>query len=334
MRVIQVGVGGFGTSWRPALTTLPDVKVVALVDINPANLREAAQFFGLPESQCFPSDELPWEQVDADVMVHSAPQNYRYAHVIRALRAGKHVLSVKPMSDAWETGLAMVDEAKRLDRKFVIAHQMRWHPLLLKLKDLVEGGELGRIGYVHLDFFYGWGGYTGSYPQAYPLLVQGSIHHFDFLRYVLGVDARRVWATSFNPPWIEIDEIKAAYVAVEMANGVKACYRSVPTRTDHCSWLCEWRIEGTKGLAEVKKDRVYLNGKEILSGWEDGEVFNNRRLPSLQKVVFQHFIDYVNGGPEPDISGRNNLNSLETSMAAIRAGETGERQELTSCERM
>lgn len=74
MRVIQVGVGGFGTSWRPALTTLPEVKVVALVDINPANLKEAAQFFSLSESQCFPSDELPWEQLNADVMVHSAPR--------------------------------------------------------------------------------------------------------------------------------------------------------------------------------------------------------------------------------------------------------------------
>jgi len=331
MRVIQVGVGGFGTSWRPALTTIPGVEVVALVDINRANLEEAAGFFGLPQSKCFPSDDLPWEQVDADAVVHSTPQNFRHAHVTRALRAGKHVVSVKPMSDAWETGHAMVDEAQRCDRKFVIAQQMRWHPLILKLKELVESGELGQVGYVHLDFFHGREGYAGSYFMRYPLLIQGSIHHFDFLRRVLGVDARRVWATSFNPPWIETQDIRAGYVVVEMANGVEACYRSVPTRSDHCSWLCEWRIEGTKGIAEVKKDCVYLNGKEILSGWEDGEAFNNRRLPSLQKIVFQRFLDYINGGPEPSISGRNNLNSLETSFAAIRASETGQRQELSTC---
>jgi hypothetical protein len=104
----------------------------------------------------------------------------------------------------------------------------------------------------------------------------------------------------------------------------------VPTRSDHCSWLCEWRIEGTDGIAEVKKDRVYLNGEEILSAWEDGEAFNNRRLPALQKVVMQTFIDYVNGGPEPGISGRNNLNSLETSFGAIRSCETGQRYDLTT----
>jgi predicted dehydrogenase len=330
MKVIHVGVGGFGTSWRPALTTIPGVEVVALVDTNPSNLAEAKSFFGLSDSACFASDALPWETVDADAMVHSTPQNFRHAHVIRALRAGKHVVSVKPMSDAWETGLDMVREAERCDRKSMIAHQMRWHPLILKLRELVQDGALGKVGYVHLDFFYGRGGYTGSYPQPYPLLVQGSIHHFDFLRWVLDADASRVWATNFNPPWIETTEIKSAYVAVEMANGVKACYRSVPTRSDQCSWLCEWRIEGTDGIAEVKRNRVYLNGEEILSAWEDGEAFNNRRLPALQRVVMQTFIDYVNGGPEPGISGRNNLNSLETSFGAIRSCETGQRHDLTT----
>jgi predicted dehydrogenase len=104
----------------------------------------------------------------------------------------------------------------------------------------------------------------------------------------------------------------------------------VPTRSDQCSWLCEWRIEGTDGIAEVKRNRVYLNGEEILSAWEDGEAFNNRRLPALQRVVMQTFIDYVNGGPEPGISGRNNLNSLETSFGAIRSCETGQRHDLTT----
>ena len=331
MRVIQVGVGGFGTSWRPALTTTPDVEVVALVDINRANLEDAGRFFGLAESRWFASDELPWEEVDADAVVHSTPQNFRHAHVTRALRAGKHVLAVKPMSDAWETGVEMADEAERCGRKLVIAHQMRWHPLILKLREVIQRGELGEVGYVHLDFFYDREGYAGSYPQAYPLLVQGAIHHFDFLRWVLGCDARRVWATSFNPPWITTKDLRAGYVVVKMANGVEACYRSVPTRTDHCSWLSEWRIEGTAGIAEVRKDLIYLNGEEVLRGWEDGESFNNRRLPALQKVVFEHFVDYVNGGPEPGISGRSNLNSLEITFAAIRASENGHRQDLTTC---
>lgn len=328
MKVVLVGVGGFGTSWRVGLRATPEVEVVGLVDIDAAKLEEAARFFSLSDRCCTLGDELPWEKAEAEAIIHSAPQNVRHAHAVRALRAGKHVLSVKPMSDAWGTGLDMVREAARCDRKLVIAHQMRWHPLIVKLRELVTSGTLGRIGYVHMDFFYGREGYGGTYPMPYPLLVQGSIHHFDFLRWVLDAEPRWVWATNFSPPWVSGPGMRSGYVAFEMENGVQACYRAVPTRADQTSWLTEWRIEGTEGLAEVKADRVSLNGEEVLSGWEDGETFNNRRLPDLQRIVLGEFLAYVRGGPEPGISGRNNLRSLEMTHAAIRASETGQRQAL------
>jgi predicted dehydrogenase len=328
MRVVLVGVGGFGTSWRVGLSATPEVEVVGLVDIDAGKLAEAAKHFSLPDSCCFLGDELPWEDVEAEAIIHSAPQNVRHAHAVRAFRAGKHVLSVKPMSDAWATGLDMVREAARCGRKLVIAHQMRWHPLILKLRELVASGVLGRIGYVHMDFFYGREGYGGTYSMPYPLLVQGSIHHFDFLRWVLGADPRWVWAANFNPPWVTGPGMRSGHVAFEMESGVQICYRAVPTRAGAMSWLAEWRIEGTEGLAEVKHDRVCLNGEEILSGWEDGETFNNRRLPDLQRVVLGEFLAYVRGEPEPGISGRHNLRSLEMTHGAIRASETGSRQAL------
>jgi myo-inositol 2-dehydrogenase/D-chiro-inositol 1-dehydrogenase len=328
MRVVLVGVGGFGTSWRAGLRATPEVEVVGLVDIDTGKLEEAARHFSMPDGRCFLGDEQPWERAEAEAIIHSAPQNVRHAHVVRALHAGKHVLSVKPMSDAWGTGLDMVREAARCDRKLVIAHQMRWHPLTLKLRELVTSGTLGQIGYVHMDFFYSREGYGGTYPMPYPLLVQGSIHHFDFLRWVLDAEPRWVWAMNFNPPWVTGPGMRSGYVAFEMENGVHVCYRAVPTRADQTSWLTEWRIEGSEGLAEVKQDRVYLNGEEILSGWEDGEAFNNRRLPELQGIVLREFLAYVGGGPEPGVSGRHNLRSLEMTHAAIRASETGARQEL------
>lgn len=328
MRMLLVGVGGFGSSWRLGLSATSEVEVVGLVDIDAGKLTEAAKHFGLPESRCFLGDELPWERVEADAIIHSAPQNVRRAHAVRALRAGKHVLAVKPMSDAWATGLEMVREAARCERKLVIAHQMRWHPLILKLREVVASGALGRIGYVHMDFFYGREGYGGSYAMPYPLLVQGAIHHFDFLRWVLDADPRWVWAANFNPPWVSGPGMRSSYAAFEMEDGVHVCYRAVPTREGATSWLTEWRIEGTEGLLEARQDRLYLNGEEVLSTWEDGEAFNNRRLPELQGVVLGEFVAYVHGGPEPGISGRENLRSLEMTHGAIRASETGVRQTL------
>ena len=76
----------------------------------------------------------------------------------------------------------MVEEAGKAGLKIVVAQQMRFHPVILKLRELVQSNTLGEIGYVNLDADFSLTGMGGSYPQLYPLLVQGSIHHFDFLR--------------------------------------------------------------------------------------------------------------------------------------------------------
>jgi predicted dehydrogenase len=327
MRVILLGVGGFGKSWRNALKAVPGVEVAAAVDIRPEALDEAAGLFAVPPERYFASDELPWEEVEADALIHSAPQNVRHSHVMRALKAGKHVLAVKPMSDRYETAVEMAQEAAKRDRKLVIAQQIRFHPVILQLREFVQSGALGEIGYVHLDFYYIREGYKGSYPQRYPLLVQGSIHHFDLLRWVLGSDAKSVIAENWNPSWVEGGGKAGAYAVFEMTNGVRACYRSVPTRSDQMNWFCDWRIEGADGIAEAKGGRVFLNGEEIRSETEDLQGFN-RRLPDLQEAVLRTFIDYVSGGEEPGISGRNNLNSVAMSFGAIQSGESGRRVDL------
>jgi predicted dehydrogenase len=62
IKVIQVGVGGFGTSWRHTLSTTPSVEVAALVDIDRDALRDAAQFFGVPEERCFLNPDETWAE--------------------------------------------------------------------------------------------------------------------------------------------------------------------------------------------------------------------------------------------------------------------------------
>jgi len=264
--------------------------------------------------------------------------NWRWAGVPFLLRSGKRLAKRVP-----EIAVTFKHPPMHLFRPFdevsddLSAARAKSNLLVLRIQP-DEGISLSfackrpgikiQLDDVHMDFFYGREGYGGTYPMPYPLLVQGSIHHFDFLRWALDAEPRWVWATNFNPPWVTGPGMRSGYVAFEMENGVQACYRAVPTRADHTSWLTEWRIEGTEGLAEVRRDRVSLNGEEILSGWEDGEAFNNRRLPELQGIVLGEFLAYLGGGPEPGISGRNNLRSLEMTHAAIHASETGVRQAL------
>jgi predicted dehydrogenase len=348
IRVIQIGVGGFGESWRHTLTTTPDVDVVALVDIDETVLSNAAFFFNIPKERCIANPEEPWEKIEADVLLDATPHCNRLNHALRAFRGGKHLIVVKPMSDKWDSALTMVKEAEKSGLKMVVAQQMRFHPVILKLREFVQNNILGEIGYVNLDANFSRAGMGGSYPQPYPLLVQGSIHHFDFLRWVLGEDAVSVWCDTWNPPWITGEGLPAApnlsaynaqagaaqagmrcaYVTFKMENGCRANYRAIATATGQRSWLCDWRIEGTKGIATVSNDQVYLNNSRVDLAWGDGSDLSDLKLPMLNKIVFQHFLDYISKNEEPGFSGGNNLNSMEMVFGAIKSSETGRKYDM------
>lgn len=329
IRIIQIGAGGFGKSWRHALTTTPDLEVIALVDFNEENLDDAASFLSVSRERCIVNPEEPWEEIEADILIDSTPQCNHLKHALRAFRGGKHLLVVKPMADKWDSAVTMVKESEEAGLKIAVAQQMRFHPTILKLREIVHSGTLGEIGYVHLDASFPRTGFSGSYPQPYPLLVQGSIHHFDFLRWVLGEDAVSVLGDTWNPPWIAKDKgMRCAYVTFQMQSGCRVSYRSIATATGERSWLCDWRIEGTKGIVTVSDDRIYLNDSEIDLRWEDGSDLSDLKLDELNKVVFEHFLEYIKEDVEPGISGRNNLNSMEMVFGAISSSETGRRYSL------
>ena len=328
IKVIQLGVGGFGTTWRHTLSTWPDVEIVALVDISEDALRNAAQVLGVPDDRCLLRPDRidgAWAEVEADVVIDSTTQQYHHNNAIQAFASGKHLVVVKPMSSEWETGVDMVKEAERLSRKMVVAQQLRFHPVIMKIREMIQSGTLGKVGYIHQDAFFGRKGYGGSYPQPYPLLVQGSVHFFDYLRWVLDQDAVAVWADCWNPTWTEGEGMRCAYAALEMSGGCRVCYRGVATNDDHTNWTCNWRIEGEKGILKVENDRVYFNGDEVLLAWENDIDISDLNLPVLNRIIFQGFINYLEKDEEPGFSGRNNLGSLEMVFGAIRSSETGKR---------
>jgi len=329
IKIIQIGVGGFGTSWRHALTTTPDVEVVALVDINRDNLQSAATFFNIPKENCFLNPDDEWSKVAADLVIDSTPQLFHHANAMQAFAGGKNLIVVKPMSDGLNTSLAMVKEAEKRGLKMVVAQQLRFHPVIMKIREVIQSGTLGKIGYIHQDAFFPRKGYGGSYPQAYPLLVQGAIHFFDYLRWVLDQDALNVWADCWNTHWTENVGMRCAYVVFEMLGGCHVCFRGIATGANMTNWTCNWRIEGEKGILTVVDDLLYLNthesDEEIQLSWGDGTDIRDLNLPVLNKFILEKAIQYFQGGEEPGFSGNNNLGSLKMVFKAIQSFESSQR---------
>lgn len=69
--------------------------------------------------------------------------------VKEALLAGKDVFVEKPLSLSASEGEELVDLAQKLGRILMVGHLLWYHPAILKLKELVDSGNLGRIEYIY-----------------------------------------------------------------------------------------------------------------------------------------------------------------------------------------
>ena len=88
---------------------------------------------------------------DADIeAVAIATPAETHAKLVRdALLVGKDVFVEKPLCLSIEEGQELVDLAKQHNRVLMVGHLLWYHPAVLKLKELIDDGQLGRIEYIY-----------------------------------------------------------------------------------------------------------------------------------------------------------------------------------------
>ena len=68
---------------------------------------------------------------------------------IQAMRSGKDVFVEKPMALSISDAEEMQKVALKTDRILMVGHLLEYHPAVLKLRELIDSGELGKINYVY-----------------------------------------------------------------------------------------------------------------------------------------------------------------------------------------
>ena len=333
MKVVQIGVGSFARTWRVGLAEIPGLEVVGLVDVDRDALSEARAHFHLPKERCFVNPHQDWyEQLGADLIIDSTPHPFHYENAMRAFRSGMHVLVVKPMSNDYSSARVMVSEAERNGKKLVVAQQIRFFAPCLRLRDYIAQGLIGETAYASVDAFFGrQGPVREKWFQPYPLLVEAAIHHFDLMRWILGQDVVAVQADAWNMPWNDhLWGKKSACCIFRTANDARIVFRGLATDQASEAYPGAWVVEGTSGILRMRGGQIWLGDERI---WpEDGAAVPRLDLAALNAEVLRQAVDYLGGGAEPSITGRDNLRSLSMVFGAIRAAEQGCTQTLSQLE--
>jgi len=84
-----------------------------------------------------------------DAVVIATPAATHFGIVKRALSAGKHVMVEKPLALSVKEGEVLVDLAERSHLILMVGHILQYHPAVLKLKEIIDEGVLGKIQYIY-----------------------------------------------------------------------------------------------------------------------------------------------------------------------------------------
>jgi predicted dehydrogenase len=294
---VTLGIAGLGPWGANLARNFNDLaRLVWVCDTGDARLEEAAARFPDARATTRFDELLEDEAVDAVVVATNVPTHAELAR--RALAAGKHVFVEKPMALRGDDAEELVALAEERALVLMPGHLLLYHPGVLKLKELVDGGELGEILYV-----YGNRVNLGTIRRDENALWSLGAHDLSVILHLLGEEPSELSAhgESFLKEGVE---------------DVVFCYLRFPsgrTAHMHLSWLDPHKLRrltvvGTEKMAvfdDMELDRkvtVYDKTAEQALGtygeWSTrtGDVFSPR-VPNDEplRLECEHFLSLARG---------------------------------------
>ncbi len=154
VKVGIIGTGFAASSHIDALSRVRSAEIAGIAGSSPQRGEAAASRFGI--TRAFPDYRALLENEDVEA-VHNCTPNFLHAEITAAaLRAGKHVLSEKPLGmDESETA-ALVGEADRARAVAGVCFNYRHYPLVRQLKEALGTGQHGPVHFIHGGYLQDW----------------------------------------------------------------------------------------------------------------------------------------------------------------------------------
>jgi len=146
LRIAVIGAGYWGPNLVRNFRASPHWELSAVCDVDPDRARRLAGPGTGVRVATSVEDLLDADDVDAVAIATPAATHHDIAHA--ALAAGKHVLVEKPLADTGERGRSMVQAASDSALVLMTDHTYCYTPAVLKMRELIHGGELGEILFI------------------------------------------------------------------------------------------------------------------------------------------------------------------------------------------
>lgn len=326
--MITIGVIGIGY-WGPNLVrnfiNQPKTRVTKICDLSRERLQHMSGLYPFLETTQDYRDLIDDPGIDAIVVATPVTSHFKLAK--EALQAGKHVFAEKPLTNSSEDSLQLVKLAREKNLVGMVGHTFIYSPAVLKIKQLLDSGELGEIFYMSTTRVN-----LGLFQEDINVVWDLAPHDISISNYLFEAQAESVQSVghSYIQPGIE----DVAFLTYSYPNGRLAHI--------HVSWLDPNKIRkttvvGSKKMlvyddtSNVEKLRVYDKGVDVHRHYDTfGEFqlayrFGDIHIPKLDdgeplKSETAHFLDCIRNGVPCQSSfehGHQVVCSLEAACASL-----------------
>ena len=202
IRVGSVGIGGISRHVHlPGIERSPDLKLVAVCDIDPEALRYAQEKYGIDEAHCFTDYHDLINCPDVDAVDISTPNDVHYEVALAAAEAGKPYAVEKPIVMTGEQADHLAQVTKERGVKSMVCFSYRFKASARYAKDLIERGLIGDIYHVDMQYYQAWGLPMCNTPLVWRFeqkhtgsgaLGDLGSHALDLVRFVTGKEYKRL----------------------------------------------------------------------------------------------------------------------------------------------
>ena len=339
VRIGLVGLGNIGGRTHVNnLQGMANVEVAGVCDIDRARADACAARLG---TTAYYDHTSLFERSGLEAVVIAVPHFHHTPIAIDAFARGLHVLCEKPLAVHVNDARRMIeacDAARRRDPKLVFAmmFQERTLPFHAKLKDVVSGGELGRLlrvtwintAWFRSQAYYDSGGWRATWAgEGGGILTNQCPHNLDLYQWLFGVPVRvSGFAHLGKYHDIEVEDEVTAYF--EHDNGMVGHFIATTAESPGTNRL---EIVGENGSLVYEKERLVFHRNRVsmlefskttseafarIEMWPT-EIPVNTSQAGGHRVVTERFAEAILRGGKLIAEGPEGLNSVTIANAIM-----------------
>lgn len=345
LRFALIGCGSISATHAEQIQAIPNARLVAVADIEEDRAKTLASKYN---TDFYTDYQEMLQRDDIDIVNLLTPSGMHADMAIDAAKAGKHIITEKPMDISMDKAKAMIKAARDVGVKLSVISQHRFDTATIQVKKEVDAGNFGSmilgecaVNWYRTQEYYDSGEWRGTWAlDGGGALMNQSIHTIDLLQYLMGpVESVYARTATLAHERMEVEDVAVATVSFK--NG--ALGTIVGTTSAFPGLSCRLEVFGTKGSAVIENDRLthhFQKTQDSKGEWYGGGKVENLAKTGLtdsgtgasdptaifggaHRIQIEDMMQAVIEDREPLVNGEEGLKPLEIILAIYESARTG-----------